>query len=496
MLRRLCLLTCCTLGFVGFALAADPPAKWEMDSLLRTVQPMTHPLKGRLPLLLWNSPLPRDKKLVALRADGTLRTYIDALAARGIVPPVEMGWEWDPDAAMAMALTLKEAGQPVHVLAAFGIVGGEDELYANTPKVTGKWPLNEKGELTWTGTRAWPILPVYDVSKSVAFYTEWMHRFKDAGIDVKAVWTDYEGLPYPWNFVYDSQKAEAARKHYPDGALDSFPAFAGYIAEVHNTMLSEAIADPVHAVFPKALVGNYGAEASTEAFPFVDTNGAPYGIFTLGRLDVAMPSIYANTAYLPRYYNLDWEVTAADVDNVYFTTMVRSMSAALAGTLPGKLSMPYVSRFTPDKNDPRYLFPMSRGYYRELLRHGILRGADGYYLFNLGYNPQGAVTPQLSFDSVEDARAVTDELLAYREFLEKGTPMTFDVPALRTPAVIWSGLKLKDRCLVRVWTLGTQPRTLDLVAFGKGHVLKVPTDGATYLIDKNGKVKTVKTGLL
>ena len=41
---------------------------------------------------------------------------IDVLAERGIVPTVEMGWEWTPEGAMAMARTLQEAGRPVYLL--------------------------------------------------------------------------------------------------------------------------------------------------------------------------------------------------------------------------------------------------------------------------------------------------------------------------------------------------------------------------------------------
>ena len=48
---------------------------------------------------------------------------------------------------------------------------------------------------------------------------------------------------------------------------------------------------------------------------------------------------------------------------------------------------------------------------RELHYHIWLRGADGMFLFNLGY-PNSGVTPDFSFHSVEDARQVYDDLLA------------------------------------------------------------------------------------
>ena len=105
-------LACLALLWPTLAAAATdgPPIRWDMESLARVVKPMRHDMKGRMPLVLWNFPLPRNDDLVKLRADGTLRKHIDTLAARGIVPTVEMGWEWTPAGAMAMAKTLQEAG--------------------------------------------------------------------------------------------------------------------------------------------------------------------------------------------------------------------------------------------------------------------------------------------------------------------------------------------------------------------------------------------------
>jgi hypothetical protein len=77
---------------------------------------MRHGMEGRLPLILWNFPIPRGDKLARLREDGTLRKHIDLMAERGIIPTVEMGWEWNMAGALAMAKTLQEAGRPVHVL--------------------------------------------------------------------------------------------------------------------------------------------------------------------------------------------------------------------------------------------------------------------------------------------------------------------------------------------------------------------------------------------
>jgi hypothetical protein len=486
---------CLTVGLSALNPLLAEDVTWSMDSLSQIVQPMRHSMEGRIPLMCWNLPLPADEKLVEMQGDGSLRKAIETLAERGIVPTVVMGWNWDPAGALAMAQTLQEAGQPVYVLAAFGIVDGEKALYAESPKFTGPWPWDETGQVTWKGTRDWPCLPVYDVSQSVAFYREWMQRFKNAGITVDAVWTDYEGLPYAWNFIYESQKQAECAKHYPPGALDSWHSFASYVGELRARILQEAIADPVHEFFPQALVSNYGSAASSEAYPFVGSVGAVSPPCTIGHLSAVMPSVYAGGRHLGRYYNMDWPVTQAEADNIYFTTLLSTISTSMAnkGT---KLGIPYVCRYLPTSEESRYDLGMSAGVYREMLRHAFLRGTDGLYLFNLGF-PGSRVTPQESFESVEDARSVMDEMLTFREFLEQGQPMNFDLPAMRTYGIVWSGLALPDRVLVRVFTFGPETRTLDLIPFpGVAVKLEATNRGATYLVDRAGRARVVRRGLL
>jgi hypothetical protein len=159
--------------------------------------------------------------------------------------------------------------------------------------------------------------------------------------------------------------------------------------------------------------------------------------------------------------------------------------------------VPYLSRFVVDNPDEKYRFPMSQDVYRKLVRHVWLRGADGLYLFNLGYptTPQ-TVTAEFSFQSVEDARSVCDELLEHREFLDKGQPMTFAVPKSADAEAVWSGRKLPDgRCLVRAVSLGKDDARVRLsVGEGVGVELDAPRTGATYLISAAGQVRQLATG--
>jgi hypothetical protein len=206
-------------------------------------------------------------------------------------------------------------------------------------------------------------------------------------------------------------------------------------------------------------------------------------------MDVIMPAAYANTANLPAHFAAHEPVTQERADRVHFALMLRSLSTVNANKSPGVLSLAFVSRLVVDNPDPRFRFGLSRPLYREFLRHALLRGSDGLYLFNLGY-PGSPVTPTESFESVEDARAVYDELLAHREFLDHGRPMTYDTPPLGHNGAVWSGRCLPDRCLVRAVSLGTASHRLSLEPFpGVPFLLDAPPGGATYLVGRDGVIR-------
>ncbi len=455
--------------FAMLPLSAQEPVKWDMESFCRIVQPFRHELKGRMPMMLWNVPLPRDNKLVEMRKDGSLPKAIEQLAARGIVPTVEMGWEWTPEGAMAMAKTLQEAGRPVNILLPrVDLVEGT--AYADCP-IQVEGPDASRGGQN----RKWPCLALARPEKTAAWLREQLQPFKDAGIKVAGLWFDDECLPHPWNGCWEAMRStEECRKAFPPGVLDSFAAFRKWADPLKSELLTKGTA-PVREMFPGIRIGEYG-----DLFSGTD---AHFG------LDAQMPSAYANTVDLPRVFR-DQPITQETVDRFYFTNLLAIISAANRSLAPGKLSLPYLSQYVPDNNDPKYLFAMSDGPYRELVRQIFLRGTNSLYLFNLGY-PGSPVTAEFSFRSIENVRAVYDDLLDHREFLDKGVPMNFDGPT--EAGIVWSGLRLKDRCLVRVATLGKAPGTVSVPAFpGVTKELAVPAEGATYLLVANGRVQTLK----
>ena len=81
---------------------------------------------------------------------------------------------------------------------------------------------------------------------------------------------------------------------------------------------------------------------------------------------------------------------------------------------------------------------MSENTYQELLWHMLLRGTDTFFLW---------CTERENQKEVQLLHPVWAAAQAYGEFLEKGVPINFDVPAKPGPVV--SGLRLGRRALVR-----------------------------------------------
>jgi len=468
-LRAALSLALIAVGAASAPAAAQDAAKWDVDSFCRIVQPLRHTPKERMPFMLWNVPLPRDGRLVEMRGDGSLRKAIDQLAAGGIVPTVEMGWEWTSEGAMAMAQTLQEAGRPVNILLPrVDLIEGT--AYADCP-IQVEGPDASRGG----ANRKWPCLALAEPEKTAEWLERELKPYRDAGIKVAGLWFDDECLPHPWNGCWEAQRStEECRRAYPPGVLDTFDAFRKWADPLKAELFTKGTAS-IRGMFPGIRMGCYG-----DTFSGTD---AHFG------LDAQMPSAYANTVDLPRAF-ADKPLTQEAVDRFYFTNLLGIVSAANRSRAPGKLSIPYLSRYVPDNGDPRHAFPMGQAPYRELVRHILLRGTTSLYLFNLGY-PGSSVSSEFSFESIEDVRVVYDELLERSEFLDKGEPMSFDGPT--EAGVVWSGLRLKDRCLVRVATLGNAAGTVTIEAFrDTKRDLAVPVEGATYIVYADGRVQTVE----
>ena len=466
-----------------------PSAEWTMDDLLRVVQPMRHDLGGRLPLLLWNYPIAIGDNLLGYRAEGSLARWTRAAAQRGLALPVQIGWISTPAGALAQAQTVRELGLPLY-LCVDELPGGNAGLYRNSKL----WPLGP--DLRRPHVRRWPCLPLTDAGQAAAGVRALMQEYRAAGLSPAGVFFEHEGFPHPWMGIYDAQRNDPrCAALYPPGTLDSETSFIQYVYALRSRVLSEAMADPVLAVFPPALVGNYDEWVSSKQIPYLANGGEALPPRTLGRLNMVTPRVYASPWYLHAYFCDVESVTPEQADPVYFNLLLNTLSTTNANQQPGQVSVPFVARDDPfdplRKGDKPFGPGMSHAPYRELIRHALLRGTDGFYLYALGFPGSGVPTAD-AFGTIEDTRSVYDDLLAYREFLDQGQVMTYQTrdPHYRGP--VWSGLRLKGQCLVRTFTMRDRPGRVRVEVFpGKQVELEAPREGATYLIGRDGVVQRV-----
>lgn len=124
---------------------------------------------------------------------------------------------------------------------------------------------------------------------------------------------------------------------------------------------------------------------------------------------------------------------------------------------------------------------MSRERYREALRHIWLRGADALQVFN-------SATPghtDVAIAEIVDAQAVYGEMLAVRDVLDNGDPMTLTPPS-PDDTVLWSGRILGNTAVIRVVGIGLWQDTIALVPW-PGTTIAVPVSetGTTWRLTRN-----------
>jgi hypothetical protein len=95
---------------------------------------------------------------------------------------------------------------------------------------------------------------------------------------------------------------------------------------------------------------------------------------------------------------------------------------------------------------------------------------------------------------VQDAVAVYDEMLAYRDFIGTGTVLSYRVPPVQGDSAIWSGMRAGNRAVIRTFKQGEgseavtvdpwpgHPVTLNATSAGKTYVLSY--DGARVTISR------------
>jgi len=426
-----------------------PPWSSRVETVLEVTEPLAFARGDRLPLYLWPATNPGDLD------DRTAERLVRELDRRG----VGLIASWSParreeslSRALPIARAQKKLGLRVNVNAnacMYRFFNG-DEATAH---------VDARGQPFWDesfDTRGRPHhmgCPfTLDLRKdAIRGQVEWFARaYREAGLDIDFLFADWEiDGPLEVNRAHEASK-RCARCREAIAHVDSFLEFQKVLREMRSELQRYALAEPVLSRFPDALVGNYAVyphdgfrywydyfEQFVEGQPHVADQRAKYrhwaNDFAGTGYTFAMPVVYT---WYPTYGWYDFENT----DYRWFYNMLLVATNACRHTPENVPIISFVHWHTtapPEKPDPS-VKQLSREAYQELLWHMLLRGTDGLFL----WCPKD--------EDAEEVRLVHEVYAAaqqYGEFLDKGTPIAFDVP--KTPGPVVSALLLDGRVLVR-----------------------------------------------
>ena len=452
------------------AVKAPPPFSWY-DCILEKIPPLKNSRGSRWPLISWEGfsfqPQPPE--------------YYHQLLRRGLTQHIRL------EAGMIeTALAIQRAGSPV-----IAVEGG-----------SGPFPAPLAGEpAVWAHQFDTGYRPSEYVRPCPAIHTGWakfadqlrgiLGQFRDRGVEVNAAWADWEGDPlYGDDRFEQARHCQRCRDTLPAQVLESEAVFTNYTTRKFYELFGTYYVAPVLEFYPKCSVTDWLAQPSTPEEPQLGWGGKPGHIYMPPWVTAYNPTAYGAASWVwkshPRRDRRDQE----HVDQVYTNLLLRHVS--LAGSLatrwtPEKELIPWVARWVTEA--PETEFPvMSRPRYREVLRHLWLRGVAGMQVFN----PRIKDFEEMALPELEDATAIFDEMLLFREFLERGEVLNRGIPRDQDEGSVWSGLRLGDRAVVRVFKQGRGKTTQRVRPWnGTNFRLDASALGHTYLLSRNGMVKEV-----
>lgn len=422
----------------------------EYPQSIKTIIEVTKPLDcdrgDRLPLYLWGA---ADQPGID---EADLEPIIKALDARGIAFIAN----WNPDdpknleRSLKIAEIQKKLGLDVSVNASTCLLS-----FFNGDLRTAH--ISETGESFFDSS----FLPSVKMGCPFALdfrYADIKERvdsfareYKKRDLPINFVFTDWEiDGPIEWNGAWEaSKKCTVCKKNIKN--IDNFTEFQAALRKIRSDMQKKTYANVMKSHFPDVLVSNYAVysddgfrywydffeDQPSEGMPYKKDQRAKYrqwyDEFPLTGYTFAMPVVYT---WYPTFGWYDY----TNPDYRWFYNMLLTATNVCKSTPKNTPIISFVHWHTtspPSDPDPA-VKQFSEEKYKELLWHMLLRGTDGLFLW----------CP--SSETAEEARMLHEvyaESLEYREFLEKGEPVTFEVPDKQGPVI--SGIKLGNRLLIR-----------------------------------------------
>lgn len=418
----------------------------NLQVVLESTIPVQHARDGRLPLFV----LPISNALTGL-SDEQAQEALVQLDRRGIGYTVN--WNHNSfEATLAEGLRIarlqQRLGQPIAVNANPCLYsffdGSEETLHVDE---MGK-PFADE---SLGGKLGCPFALDHRVPVIRGRLERFLAAYREAGVAINFIFADWEiDGPIEWNDSWAAHKrCQRCQAEIP--RIDDFRVFQQRLREIRSEIQRVAFGDLVTEYFPECLVGNYGTyphngtrywydyfeKEPSEGVPVVEDQRAKYREwaheFAGAGYTFAMPVVYT---WYPIFQWYDF----ADLDYRWFYNMLLVGSNAGQHTSAETPIITFVHWHTtapPSEADPA-VQQFSRDAYQELLWHLLLRGHDGLFLW--------CVSSELE-EEIQLVHQVYADSLAYSGFIQRGDPVTFDVP--RTAGSVISGLRLGKRVLVR-----------------------------------------------
>lgn len=438
-------------------------------AVLAHLPPLKHARGSRWPLVAWENFSNEPQK----------PEFYQQLLARGLAEHIRL----DPKL-IDTALAIQRAGSPVIVIE--GSSGGFPASLAGDPS---KWAHQfDAGYKPKDYTRPCPSLHAgWAIFADQLRQT--LRQFKAKGVQIDAVWNDWEGDPlYGADRYEQARHCKRCREILPAKLLSSPHRFMDYTARLFYELFAAYYAAPVLEFYPKCSLTNWLAQPSTPDEPQPGWSGERSHTYLPPLVTAWNPTAYGAASWVWEGRSKKEKRDQEHVDQVYTNLLLRQVSLTAKLTrrwAPEKESIPWVCRWVTEP--PELKFPvMSRERYREVLRHLWLRGVAAMQIFN----PRIKDFEDMALPELEDAVAVYDEMLAFREFLERGEILSYDVPRPQDDGVFWSGLRLGNRAVVRVFKQGGGKAKHTLRPWDQREFeLEADAAGQTFLLHQDGRVQ-------
>ncbi len=432
--------------FTNLSRAENAAIKWpsHIQIVLNATKPLKYDRDKRLPLYLWQAMDPGQLN------EKALEKLVTDLNKRG----VGLISSWNPgnrQNSLAQSLLLAKVQKKLNLRIN---INANNCLYSFFDGDVQTAHIDDDGKPFWDksfGKQKMGCPFALDfrqahIREQVEYFVK---AFKNADLDIGFVFADWEiDGPIEFNMAHAaSKRCRRCRENIKN--IDDFEEFQKVLRKIRCQLQRQNYAEPFKENFQGVLVGNYGVyphngyrywydyyEYYVDGQPFLRDQRARYRKwyheFTESGYTFAMPVVYTWRRIFD-WYNYE------NTDYRWFYNMLLVASNVGQHTPPEIPIISFVHWHTIESEDfPDPARQFSEAKYQELLWHMLLRGTDTFFLW---------CRKQEAAKEIELVHQVYSEAQQYGEFLSHGEPIRFDVP--KQPGVVVSGLRLKDRVLVR-----------------------------------------------